>query len=152
MPYTQETLVCQNDMGGDLLDNEDMSADFDDLPHGEQVQQIMDKYFVNYTRAMPDKVNIKGYTFNIDNDVEDEDNILVKADSAFDEKTVSDLQLRNSSLTIAGNFKIQSLDGAPEKLKNLTLQYLKNLQSFGTFRQASDTLEVQACPKLLDFS
>lgn len=152
MPYTQETLVCQNDTGGDLLDREDMSADFDDLPYGAQVEQIMDKYFASRTRSLPDKVEIKGYTFNIDNDDQDEDNILVKADGVFDEKAVSDIQLRNSSLTIAGNFKIQSLDGAPEKLKNLTLQYLKNLQSLGTFRQASDTLEVQACPKLLDFS
>lgn len=112
----------------------------------------MDKYFASQARSLPDKVEIKGYTFKIDNDDQDEDNILVKADGVFDEKTVSDLQLRNSSLTIAGNFKIRSLDGAPEKLKNLTLQYLKNLQSLGTFRQASDTLEVQACPKLLDFS
>lgn len=91
MPYTQETLVCQNDTGGDLLDREDMSADFDDLPYGAQVEQIMDKYFASRTRSLPDKVEIKGYTFNIDNDDQDEDNILVKADGVFDEKAVSDI-------------------------------------------------------------
>lgn len=45
MPYTQAALVCQNDTGGDLLDRDGWSTDFDHLRFGNQVKQIMDKYF-----------------------------------------------------------------------------------------------------------
>ena len=65
MPYTQATLVCQNDTGGDLLDREDDSAGFENLPFGNQVKQIMDKYFKVYEIGAP--VSIGGREFTITN-------------------------------------------------------------------------------------
>ena len=49
MPYTQATLVCQNDTGGDLLDREDQETDVDVLPLGDQVDYILKKRTIYLT-------------------------------------------------------------------------------------------------------
>lgn len=53
---------------------------------------------------------------------------------------------------VIDNSKIQSLDGAPEKLETLFLSNLKNLRSLGTFRSASKMVAAYHCPKLFNFS
>ena len=152
MPHTQATLVCQNDTMGDLLDRDDRRTDFDDLPYGNEVRQILTRYFKDYKDRIPNTVNIEGYDFDIISGASDARQIYVKTDTVSDENTIVNSYLEKSSLMVMDNPKIRSLDGAPEKLETLFLSNLKNLQSLGTFSSASKMVAAYHCPKLLDFS